>query len=781
MLLLWPNLALLQTTLYSEDFTGQADKGAIGPGTTDVTGVTTWSITTDFNGLTATTDWFVVVNDGTGSGDECFQARDVDYEQIWTSSSINVTGYNTLDISMDVYQEGDLESGDYIDIYYILDGGTETLMGSYSDDFVTPSTFSYSGLSGSTLQIVVKILNNAGAEKISFDNVLVTGTNSSTANDVSDLTTNSNQVVSFTDASGCVDDYLAIASTSSITTTPSGDGSAYTASNTYGNGTNVSGTEYVVYSGTTNSFSLNGLTLGTEYCVKVFTRCGTDWSDGVEYCFTPETYNDTLVIMAYNVLNYPGSTPERWEDFRTIVQYVQPDIILCNEMVSATGANTLLTNALNAYGATNYLQATFIDGPDSDNIMYYNSDKVSLNTQDEIATDLRDINYYQVTWTNNSGGQSYLDLYSLHLKASTGTTNENRRLTECQDLRTHMDGVLPLASNIIVGGDFNFYGATSEPAWTELTATGIQLLQDPKNRVGDWHNDGTYADVHTQSTRSTTNPGGSGGSTGGLDDRFDFLLVNNYVMNGGNGVKYITDSYDEVGNDENKFNFSIIENLPNTAVPDSVRDALFNMSDHLPVILSIEIDSYIELLPIELISFNGELNRLNQVDLEWITASEINSDYYIIQKSSNGIDFEYLAQIQAAGNSSVSSYYNAVDESPVEGINYYRLLQVDFDGTVNHVKTISITFTPERLNVLIYPNPTQDNTFQVLCDNLKGDFLQLDVKNILGQTVYSETINIDSHFINQSISLPDDLPADMYFVTLKNENKQYSQKLILQK
>jgi len=777
-------LAFGQTTLYFEPFTGQIDKGVVGDvspatPTIDTTGITTWSITPDNTGLIATSDWFQVVDDGTGNA--VFEGRDVDAIQTWQSSVVNVTGYSNLTITLDLTETGGIDATDYISVYYILDGGSQTLIGTYNGAFANPTTVTQTGIAGTSLQVVVKVLDNAGTEKLRFDNVKIVGDNSVTT-DVTNLTGtpgNSSGSFSWTSPTGCNDEIMVVASTGSVTATPSGNGTAYTANTTYGLGTNITGSEYVVYKGISTGFTMSGLTNQTQYCIKVFNRCDTVWSTGVETCFYPWEYKDTLVIMAYNVLNYPGSTSARWASFRTIVKYVQPDIILCNEMISDAGATLLLNNALNSYGINYYAKATFVNGPDSDNIMFYNTNKVNLATQNQIATALRDISHYQVNWNNVAGGTSTLDLYSLHLKASSGASNENKRLLECQNLRTHMDGSLPVQSNIIVGGDFNFYGSGTEPAWNELTNNGVQLLNDPTNRVGNWHDNSTFTDVHTQATRSTSYPGGSGGATGGVDDRFDFLLANNYVINGGAGVRYIPNTYDVIGNDGNKFNVSILENLPNTDVPDSVRDALFDMSDHMPVVLQIQIDRDVIILPVQVVNFEATPNQLNEIELTWQTESEENSDYFILQKSINGINFETFSTVDGTGFSSRTIDYFQLDPSPNDGINYYRLIQVDYNGEQHHIKTIAIHFKPDLIDLLLYPNPTNGNIVNIHCENIYERNVTIQFKNMLGQEVYSIQLETPSKNFTIPVELPEYLTEEVYIVSVMTNNRQVNKKLIV--
>jgi len=117
------------------------------------------------------------------------------------------------------------------------------------------------------------------------------------------------------------------------------------------------------------------------------------------FFYTPfsTTYaqTDALRVMYYNTLNYPDAgDPNREDEFRKINQYVQADIILINELRSYTGAVTLLNDALNVYGTSYYQKANYTNGPDTDNMLFYNSDKLALYSQWYIPTALRHINEY---------------------------------------------------------------------------------------------------------------------------------------------------------------------------------------------------------------------------------------------------------------------------------------------------------------------------------------------------------------------------------------------------
>ncbi len=298
---------------------------------------------------------------------------------------------------------------------------------------------------------------------------------------------------------------------------------------------------------------------------------------------------DTIRVMAYNLLNFPSQDQQRADTLKKIVQYAQPDALLVNELTAQYGANLILNNALNQDGVTHYQQATFMNGPDTDNLLFYNSDKLELVEQNAIPTTLRDINeyvlYYKAPDLATTHDTVFFYMYSLHLKASSGSSNEQQRLQEAQYLKNYLNNRQGLM-NVCVGGDFNFYSNT-EPGLTEILTGGNVDLFDPIDMIGDWHNNSAYAGIHTQSTRSSG--GGLGtGATGGMDDRFDFIFINDDLKNASKGARYITGSYEAMGQDGNHFNNSI-NTGSNGVVPMDVANALFQMSDHLPVCMEIEV------------------------------------------------------------------------------------------------------------------------------------------------------------------------------------------------
>jgi endonuclease/exonuclease/phosphatase family metal-dependent hydrolase len=284
-------------------------------------------------------------------------------------------------------------------------------------------------------------------------------------------------------------------------------------------------------------------------------------------------------IATYNILNFPEAMGmQRTDDLRDILEYMDPDILVVQEMQSQAGVALFLDSVLNYYDDA-YIAAPFHDGPDTDNALFYRSDKAALMTASYLTTVNRDIMQYNILLTEP---HEELIIFSLHLKASQGPENEAIRLQEATILRNHLD-TLSQDTPFIVAGDFNIYTST-EPAYAMLTdiATSGQLF-DPLDAPGEWHENSDFAYIHTQSSRVQQLP--DGGAGGGLDDRFDMLLCSSGLLDS-SGLYLPAQTYTVHGNDGNHFNDPVNQGY-NQSVPSYVAHALYYASDHLPVSIDI--------------------------------------------------------------------------------------------------------------------------------------------------------------------------------------------------
>jgi len=99
----------------------------------------------------------------------------------------------------------------------------------------------------------------------------------------------------------------------------------------------------------------------------------------------------------------------------------------------------------------------------------------------------------------------------------------------------------------------------------------------------------------------------------------------------------------------------------------------------------------------------------DKIAVNWTTATEINSNYFIVQRSGDGVTFTDLKQVSAAGNSSIIKSYLTEDLHPTLGTNYYRIKQIDKDDKYVFSKVVSVTYNQNAGITIVYPNPTTGN------------------------------------------------------------------------
>jgi len=176
-------------------------------------------------------------------------------------------------------------------------------------------------------------------------------------------------------------------------------------------------------------------------------------------------------------------------------------------------------------------------------------------------------------------------------------------------------------------------------------------------------------------------------------------------------------------------------------------------------------------LPIELLSFEAWLNQKNEVDIAWVTLAETNNDYFTVQRSKDGLNFEEVAIVNAKGNSNTFTDYTAFDKHPYSGISYYRLKQTDFDGDYTFSELVAISNDALSGTISLYPNPTSGSIIVNNTGSQTGDAVITDV---LGRTVISESLNSYPYTIDLSTQSP-----GVYFISIQTGEDNFAQKLIL--
>ncbi len=268
-----------------------------------------------------------------------------------------------------------------------------------------------------------------------------------------------------------------------------------------------------------------------------------------------------LRVATWNISHFDGT--DRLADVQTAVygsfsgRQFAPDVILLQEMMSASAVNTLVTALNTAPGSPgDWAAAPYVDGADIDNSCVYRTGKLSLVGNktwtvaigsSDPANQPRNTYRYDLRPVGYSNDQAVISMYSIHLKSGSATSDQARRLVETTRIVDNVNGIStgetgsgkPAAYKFLVGGDTNVQSAT-QSAYVEMVGDQVAApgpFFDPihsgrygsaSNNGGNWNNNGNYQYIHTQ------DPSGAGG----MDDRHDQILIGANLVDGG-GMDYI--------------------------------------------------------------------------------------------------------------------------------------------------------------------------------------------------------------------------------------------------
>jgi len=176
-------------------------------------------------------------------------------------------------------------------------------------------------------------------------------------------------------------------------------------------------------------------------------------------------------------------------------------------------------------------------------------------------------------------------------------------------------------------------------------------------------------------------------------------------------------------------------------------------------------------LPVQLVAFTGSVDAHSVSTLMWTTASEYNSAYFAIERSTDGVLFTQVAQVVAAGSSNQSLNYWWSDSQPLAATTYYRLRQVDHNATARYSSVITLQpVAPLIQSVEVYPNPGTIQSMQVAVLGHSGEIFALQLTDASGRRVFDTTINTTSASYQAPLGLPSTLAAGTYLCTLQGNS-----------
>ncbi|HBS88908.1 MAG: hypothetical protein A2W91_05640 [Bacteroidetes bacterium GWF2_38_335] len=188
-------------------------------------------------------------------------------------------------------------------------------------------------------------------------------------------------------------------------------------------------------------------------------------------------------------------------------------------------------------------------------------------------------------------------------------------------------------------------------------------------------------------------------------------------------------------------------------------------------------------LPIELLSLEVLTGNNNEAIIEWATLTEINNDFFTIEKTTDGVIFYVVTTVKGAGNSSEILHYAVTDNEPSDGLSYYRLRQTDFDGTttVSQLAVFNNSFVTGG-EMIVYPNPI--DAVEKINLNLTGldpeKEVLVVVNDITGRILYSKVLFTDlSGDVLEAVDPGQNLPSGTYFIVGTSNDKIYQKRFII--
>lgn len=182
-------------------------------------------------------------------------------------------------------------------------------------------------------------------------------------------------------------------------------------------------------------------------------------------------------------------------------------------------------------------------------------------------------------------------------------------------------------------------------------------------------------------------------------------------------------------------------------------------------------------VPIKLISFTASKTN-DGVLLTWVTETETNNEYYSIERSTDGIDFEVISKVKGAGNSIFSLEYTYLDKPLKYGTIYYRLKQTDYNGDFEYFDMITVYNEIETNDPVLYPNPSNGGNIKFYYHNKSLSNFKLEMTSLAGMVIFYQEFKNTEEYISQVLDLSL-VKKGSYFVNVYQGDQVISHKLIV--
>ncbi|GAA0893982.1 hypothetical protein GCM10009122_36620 [Fulvivirga kasyanovii] len=189
-------------------------------------------------------------------------------------------------------------------------------------------------------------------------------------------------------------------------------------------------------------------------------------------------------------------------------------------------------------------------------------------------------------------------------------------------------------------------------------------------------------------------------------------------------------------------------------------------------------------MPIELARFDAKVKGAD-VEVTWTTSSELNNDFFTIERSRDGKDYEIAGVVEGAGNSEEPLSYSYTDSSPFSGRSYYRLKQTDYDGKFEYFAPVMVekdNVVIENVQLTVYPNPSLNQVITVVVEGLAdGSEARVAMMDLQGNAVFTEDV-ASNGIGNVEVKIdPSSISGGNYLVVVTTASDKYTKQVILRK
>lgn len=168
----------------------------------------------------------------------------------------------------------------------------------------------------------------------------------------------------------------------------------------------------------------------------------------------------------------------------------------------------------------------------------------------------------------------------------------------------------------------------------------------------------------------------------------------------------------------------------------------------------------------------------------WSTASELNNDFFTVERSGNAEDFEEVSKMKGNGTSNIKNTYFVIDKNPYAGLSYYRLKQTDFDRRFVYSTLISIEMDIDVtlnliLDFILFPNPNNGDQFNIILDKAWNDKSgKIEITDLTGRNIFAQEI-IGNPELLIELKSGSSIPSGVYFITLTIGHHRAIKKIIV--